>query len=117
MRKIFLMFPALASALSLMSCSVPGSAAMGEINEGMSKEEVRTVMQSHGLRPDDSRKRPPGGWEIYGQDPFAAGSMANEFEQKTGKQVGSAEVYHVPGKAGSSVINLYYDGAGRLVRD
>lgn len=89
---------------------------MSGIKKGMSKEQVRSVMQSNGLKPDDSRKRPSGGWEVYGQDPFAAGSMANEFERKTGQQVESAEVYHVAGQTGSSVINLYYDSSGRLLR-
>lgn len=104
------------SALLASSCSVPGSAAMGDIKEGMSKDQVRSVMQSHGLKPDDSRERPSAGWEIYGQDPFAAGSMASEFERETGQRAESAEVYHVPGDTGASVINLYYDGSGRLIR-
>lgn len=106
----------MAFAILASSCSVPGTAAMGDIKEGMSKEQVGSVMQSHGLKPDDSRKRPAGGWKSHGQDPFAAGSMANEFEHKTGQRVESAEVYHVPQDTGASVINLYYDGSGRLIR-
>lgn len=109
-------FAALASALLASSCSVPGTEAMGNIKEGMSKAQVSSVMQSHGLKPDDSRKRPSGGWEVYGQDPFAAGSMANEFERETGQRVDSAEVYHVPRDTGASVINLYYDASGKLIR-
>jgi hypothetical protein len=76
-----LLFLGLAFAILSVSCSVPGSAAMRQIHKGMSKEEVRSVMQSHGLRPDDSRKRPAGGWPIQGRDPFAAGSKAGIFEQ------------------------------------
>ncbi|MEM1083532.1 MAG: hypothetical protein AAGI48_05380 [Verrucomicrobiota bacterium] len=89
---------------------------MKEIREGMSKEQVHAVMQSHGLRADSSRKRPSGGWETHGHDPFAAGSMASEFEERTGHWVESAEVYHVPSQTGASVINLYYDGSGKLIR-
>lgn len=104
-------------AILAMSCAgTPGAAAMGGVREGMSREQVGAVMQSHGLRPDDSRKRPSGGWKTYGQDPFAAGSAAHEFEQRSGHRVEWAEVYHVPSDTGASVINLYYDGSGNLVR-
>ncbi|MGB1129657.1 MAG: hypothetical protein ACPG4K_06390 [Haloferula sp.] len=101
---------------AVSSCSVPGSAAMGQLKEGMSKDQVRAVMQSHGLAPDDSRKRPAGGWKSHGNDPFEAGSKASQFESETGHRVASAEIYHIPGDRGSSIINLYYDDSGRLVR-
>ncbi|MEP4077149.1 hypothetical protein [Haloferula sp.] len=112
-----LYFVVVAFALISSSCSsVPASAAMGDVKKGMSKEEVRSVMQSHGLEAEDSRSRPSGGWEVYGQDPFAAGAMASEFERESGQRVESAEVYHAPRETGASVINLYYDGSGRLIR-
>jgi len=102
--------------LSLVSCSVPGSAAMGELKEGMTKDQVRSVMQSHGLKPDDVSERPSGGWKTHGSNPFEAGSSAGTFESKTGQRVESAEIYHIPGERGASIINLYFDGSGRLVR-
>lgn len=89
---------------------------MEGLNAGMSKAQVRSVMQSHGLKPDDSRTRPPGGWSNQTVDPFAAGRTADEFERKTGQQVSSAELYYIPDGEGNSVINLYYDAAGRLIR-
>jgi len=104
------------AALLSASCAVPGSAAMTDLQAGMSREQVGATMRSHGLKPDDSRGRPSGGWTTYGQDPFAAGIMAGEFERETGQRVEWAEVYHIAGPDGSSVIHLYYDGAGRLLQ-
>jgi len=88
---------------------------MSEITAGMGKEQVRSVMQSHGVNLEDGRKRPSGGWEVYGQDPFAAGSMANAYERETGQRVEWAEVYQANDDSGSSVINLYYDSSGGLI--
>lgn len=89
---------------------------MNELTAGMSQGEVRSVMQSHGLKPDDTRNRPAGGWTTHTIDPFAAGRTASAFEQDTGQQVESAELYYVPDQRGNSVINLYYDAEGRLIR-
>jgi hypothetical protein len=116
MKATFLFSAATLMAILSVSCSVPGSAVMSDIQKGMSKEQVHSVMQSHGLKPDDSRKRPVGGWKTYGQDPFAAGSRASEFESETGQRVESAEVYYLARDTGASVISLYYDSSGRLIR-
>lgn len=116
MKRLRPVHAAIVLCLSLASCSMPGSGAMDDLEAGMSKNQVRSVMQSHGLRPDDARDRPSGGWKTHGRDAFAAGSSAGTIESETGQRVGSAEVYHIPGDRGAAVINLYYDESGRLIR-
>ena len=98
------------------SCSMSGNAVMDGIKEGMTRDQVNGVMRSRGLKAEDSRRRPSGGWKTYGQDPFAAGVSAAAFESETGHHVEWAELYYQAGSRSASVINLYYDANGQLVR-